>query len=81
MSVNITFAAININAQDTDASLSVGENSQVAWSAHAKNNFGNGMLFGVNNTVNFLNNLYDLDGVDAPITDMDFVQANQNQTA
>jgi hypothetical protein len=81
MVINIGFAAINVNGQRRNASITVGENSQGAWSAHEKKNYGYGILFGVNTQVNILNTISDLDGVDAPIKDNDFVQSNQNQSA
>ncbi len=80
MSVNISFGTINVNAQDTNATVSIGENSQGGWSAHSKNNFGNGMLFGINNSANMINNIFDNDAVDSPITDNDGIQPNQNQS-
>jgi hypothetical protein len=81
MVVNIGFAAINVNGQRRNASVTVGENSQPAWSAHEKRNLGYGILFGLNTQVNILNTISDVDGVDAPIADNDFVQSNQNQSA
>jgi hypothetical protein len=81
MVVNIGFATINVNGQRRNASITVGENSQGAWSAHEKKNYGYGILFGVNTQVNIVNTISDLDGVDAPIRDNDFVQSNQNQSA
>jgi hypothetical protein len=80
MSVNISFGSINVNAQETNATVSVGETSQVGWSAHSKNNFGTGMLFGINNSANIINNILDNDAVDSPIMDNDGMQPNQNQS-
>lgn len=81
MVVNIGFGAINVNAQRRNASISVGETSQGAWSSHEKKNFGYGMPFGINNQFNIVNNISDFDAVDTPIQDSDFIQPNQNQTA
>lgn len=81
MVVNIGFAAINVNGQRRNASVTVGENAQPAWSAHEKRNLGYGILFGLNTQVNILNTISDVDVVDAPIADNDFVQSNQNQSA
>lgn len=80
MSVNITFGAINVNAQDTNATISIGETLQSGWSAHSKYNFGTGMLFGVNNSANIVNTILDNDAIDAPIMDNDGVQAGENQS-
>lgn len=79
LSVNISFGSINVNAQNTNSTVSIGEASQAGWSAHSKNNFGNGMLFGWNNSFNMINNIFDNDVIDSPIIDDDAVGSAQNQ--
>ncbi|WP_085524354.1 spore germination protein [Tuberibacillus sp. Marseille-P3662] len=79
MAVPISFNSINVNTLDTDSSISVGENQQNNWSAHSKNNFGNGMFFGWNVTSNSVNNVYDPDVADIPIHDGDVVSSSQGQ--
>ncbi|MGV3487284.1 MAG: hypothetical protein ACO1OC_01685 [Tuberibacillus sp.] len=81
MAIAINFAAININAMNREATVSIGENNQPGWSAHNKNNFGFGLQFGINFTAYQLNNILDNDVVDAPINDMDGIPGgNQNQS-
>ncbi|GGH88160.1 hypothetical protein JOD43_000631 [Pullulanibacillus pueri] len=79
MAVNINFAAINVNAINRDSSVSIGENNQPGWSSHSKNNYGDGLLFGIN-LINQMNNIMDNDVIDAPINDQDGIPGNQNQT-
>lgn len=79
LSVNISFGSLNVNAQDTNSTVSIGEASQAGWSAHSKNNFGNGMLFGWNNSANMFNYILDNDIIDSPIIDDDAVGSTQNQ--
>lgn len=79
MAVNISFMSLNINAQYRNTTVSVGEAMQSAWSAHAKRNYGNGMLFGWNNSVNMVNGIMDNDPIDAPIVDSDALRSAQNQ--
>ena len=79
MTYSIIFNAINVNTLDTNATVSVGENAQSGWNSHAKNNFGNGMLFGINYTVGSVNNIVDNDVFDTPINDPDATLAPQVQ--
>ncbi|MFC7391755.1 hypothetical protein [Scopulibacillus cellulosilyticus] len=80
MAVNINFGAINVNAQTRDGTVSVGENNQTGWSNHGKNNYGNGLLLGINFFANNLSNIIDNDVVDVPVNDQDGIPSNQNQT-
>jgi len=80
VAIAINFAAINVNAMNRETTISIGENNQPGWSAHNKNNFGTGLLFGINMTANQLNNILDSDVVDSPIYDMDGIPSAQNQT-
>jgi len=79
VAIPIIFNSINVNTQDTDAAISIGENQQTDWDAHAKNNFGNGMFFGWNITLNSLNYIFDPDVSDTPIIDNDVVPSGQGQ--
>ncbi|MBM7643861.1 hypothetical protein JOD45_000052 [Scopulibacillus daqui] len=80
MAVNINFGAINVNAMTRDGTVSVGENNQTGWSAHGKQNIGNGFFYGMNFTTNSMNNIIDNDIVDDPVNDQDGIPSNQNQT-
>lgn len=79
MAVPIVFGSINVNALDTNSSVTIGENSMSNWSSHSKNNFGNGMLFGLAWTTAQLNYIIDNDLVDTPIMDPDASATAQNQ--
>ncbi|MFC7394188.1 hypothetical protein [Scopulibacillus cellulosilyticus] len=80
MTINIGFGTINVNAQTRDGAVSVGENNQSGWSNHGKNNFGNGLIVGINCITNNISNIIDNDIVDDPINDQDFIPSNQSQT-
>lgn len=80
MAIPIVFGSININTLDTNASVSIGENAMSNWSAHSKNNFGNGMLFGMAWTTGQINYIIDPDTIDTPITDPDGALTAQNQS-
>lgn len=79
MAISIVFNSINVAGQKTNATVSVGEVMQSGWSAHAKQNIGQGILFGINNTGTFASNIIDNDAVDAPIYDHDVTGSNQSQ--
>ncbi|UJF32863.1 spore germination protein [Paenibacillus hexagrammi] len=80
MAVTINFLAINVNAQDTNATVSIGEIAQNSWNSHNKNNFGNGMFFGAALTPNNLVFINDNDFIDMPVGDNDNVPSAQNQS-
>ncbi|MDC3413713.1 hypothetical protein NC797_13780 [Aquibacillus sp. 3ASR75-11] len=79
MAVPIVFGSINVNAQDTNATVSIGQNTQSGWNAHSKNNFGYGMLFGWNVATNSLNYVFDPDVTDTAINDNENNPTNQGQ--
>ena len=79
MAVNINFAAINVNAINRDSAVAIGENNQPGWTAHSKNNYGDGLLFGIN-MINQMTSIIDNDVIDTPVNDQDGVPGNQNQT-
>ncbi len=81
MAVSIVFNAINVAGQKTNSTISIGEVLQNTWSAHAKLNIGQGIQFGINNTILFVSTIVDPEVVDAPIVDNDIVgPTGQNQT-
>lgn len=80
MAVTISFVAINVNSQETNATVSIGENSQAAWTSHNKQNFGNGMFFGNTLTPNNWILISDNDVIDMPVNDNDITPSAQNQT-
>jgi hypothetical protein len=79
MAVAINFIAINVNTQNRDSTISIGEIVQSGWAAHGKNNFGNGNMFGISATTNVLNNIVDNDFIDSPIFDLQNAPTAQNQ--
>ena len=79
MAYSIVFNTINVNTLDTNATVAVGQKAQSGWNSHAKNNFGNGMLFGINYTTASVNNIVDNDVFDTPINDADAVASPQSQ--
>ncbi|MEB3101073.1 hypothetical protein [Ferviditalea candida] len=79
MVVTINLAAVNINAQNTNTTLSVGENAMAAWMSHNKQNYGNGQYMGNQVTPNNLIVIADNDVVDMPVNDNDNAPVVQNQ--
>ena len=59
---------INVNAINTNSTLTIGENRQPLWSSHNKLNFGIGNLSGFNYVKQTLNQLNDQDLIDTPIS-------------
>lgn len=80
MAISINFVSIVINSQNTNATVSIGENTQSGWNSHQKSNYGNGMYFGNTASPNNIINILDNDVVDMPVTDNDFIPSNQNQS-
>lgn len=79
MAISILFNQINVAGQQRNGTVSVGEVLQSGWSAHAKQNLGQGMLSGINNTAGFFSNIIDPDVIDSPILDNDAPMAAQGQ--
>lgn len=48
MAISIQFNTINVNAQNTNSAIIIGQNAQNGWSAQSKNNYGTGPSFGRN---------------------------------
>jgi hypothetical protein len=69
---DIDFKMINVNALDTNATISTGENVQNGWDTHSKNNFGQGTVYGNTISSNNINSISDNDIIDTPINDQDY---------
>ncbi|MFC5451068.1 hypothetical protein [Paenibacillus aestuarii] len=80
MALSILFNMINVAGQQRNGTVSVGEIVQSGWSAHEKQNIGQGMLFGVNNSLGIITNIMDNDLIDSPIVDDDGTITNQGQS-
>ncbi|WNR43748.1 spore germination protein [Paenibacillus roseipurpureus] len=79
MPSSIVFNMININNQNTNATVGIGENAQSSWDSHSKNNYGTGEFIGNSISCNIVNLIFDNDFIDAPINDQDFKPAVNNQ--
>jgi hypothetical protein len=80
MAISINFVSIVVNSQNTNAAVSIGENSQSNWNSHQKQNFGTGQAVGNTAEVNMIINVIDNDVIDMPVSDNDIVPTNQNQS-
>ncbi|WP_053360798.1 hypothetical protein [Bacillus sp. FJAT-27251] len=79
MAIAFTLGAININSQNTNSAVAVGENQLPAWAAHRKTNNGNGFFAGnVFNTGNVAN-VIDPDGVDGMMNNQNIAPSVQSQ--
>lgn len=81
MAVIINMIAINVNSQNTNSAVAIGENQQAAWTSHNKSNFGNGVFVGNTLAPNNIIIILDNDIIDMPVNDNDFVPSGQNQQA
>jgi hypothetical protein len=79
MAVSIFFNMINVLNITTSSAVSVGEVVQSGWSAHRKQNEGQGAIVGIANTVSFFSIINDNDIIDAPIADNDITPTAQGQ--
>lgn len=59
---------ININVLDSNAALTIGDNSLNGWSSHSKRNAGQGKLIGAINNTDNKNSVTDSDLVDTTIS-------------
>jgi hypothetical protein len=75
MADGIFFNSININTQESNGLIQIGENSATGWDTHNKNQLINGFIFTAFGAVNLIPNNYNLlldnDVVDTPIFDQD----------
>ncbi|KKM11559.1 hypothetical protein SY88_07600 [Clostridiales bacterium PH28_bin88] len=72
MAVFIKFGAISVDSMENNSGVFFGENVQLGWDSHAKNNQAVGPIAGkVIFITNPINILKDPDIIDAPINDQD----------
>lgn len=80
LALPLSIGAININSQNTNAAVSVGENQLTGWSAHRKTNNGVGLQIGIfANTANYTV-IVDNDVSDGNMIDPDNIPGVQVQT-
>jgi hypothetical protein len=79
VAIAFTLGAININSQQTNTAIAVGENQLPGWAAHRKVNNGFGFFAG--NTLNAGNMSFviDPDGVDGVMNNVNISPSVQNQ--
>ncbi|HHW37019.1 MAG TPA: hypothetical protein GXX18_07260 [Bacillales bacterium] len=65
--IDINFNEIKVDLLDTNATISIGENTQSGWASQIKGNLGNGQFIGDNVLADSLNVVKDDDIVDAPV--------------
>ncbi|MCM3768484.1 hypothetical protein [Neobacillus niacini] len=80
MAISFSFGAINVNQQNTNAGVNVGENQQFGWSSHRKTNNGVGQQAGVFWNITNWTNIIDNDLFDAQIVDPDILPGVQGQS-
>jgi hypothetical protein len=80
MAGGIIFNSININGQETNTGVFVGENAANNWESHNKNQTSLGFIFGSYLTFPYnYNFISDNDFVDTPINDQDYEISNTAQ--
>ncbi|WP_338472381.1 hypothetical protein R4Z10_06440 [Niallia sp. XMNu-256] len=79
MAIAFTLGAINVNSQQTNAVVTVGENQLPGWAAHRKVNNGYGFFAG--NVLNAGNmaSVIDPDGVDGMMNNQNIAPGVQSQ--
>ena len=79
MAIGFTLGAINVNSQNTNSAISIGENQLPGWAAHRKVN--NGIGFFAGNVLNMGNvaSVIDPDGVDGLINNQNISPSVQSQ--
>lgn len=79
MAIGFTLGAININSQNTNSAISIGENQLTGWAAHRKVN--NGIGFFAGNVLNMgnISSIIDPDGVDGLINNQNITPSVQSQ--
>jgi hypothetical protein len=79
LAIAFTLGAININSQNTNSAITVGENQLPGWAAHRKTNNGMGFFAGnVLNTGN-ISSIVDPDGVDGIMNNQNISPSVQSQ--
>lgn len=79
MAIPLAIGAINIAMQNTNSSVSVGQNLQSGWSAHRKTNNGAGNQSGLFSNIGNLTIIIDNDLNDGNIFDPDIYTGAQGQ--
>ncbi|AZU61617.1 hypothetical protein [Neobacillus mesonae] len=79
MAIPVGVGAINIIMQNTNSSVSVGENQISGWSAHRKTNNGVGNQAGFYVNISNLSLIWDNDLNDGQIIDPDIIPGLQTQ--
>ncbi|QOY34598.2 hypothetical protein AWH56_017965 [Anaerobacillus isosaccharinicus] len=73
--------AVNVNVNNTNAGVFIGQNSQTNWDSHQKRMPGVGVVNGVSNmAMGNLVSLIDNDLADMPISEMENVPSPNTQT-
>ncbi len=75
--VEIKVNGVHLNAMDTNAAISIGENQQNGWQTRGKNNFGTGRMIGKNGLKQFVNTIDDRDGFDFYSLSKNLMQTNK----
>ncbi|MED1203949.1 hypothetical protein [Heyndrickxia acidicola] len=80
MALSFAVGAINVNSQNTNAAISVGENQLPGWAAHRKVN--NGLGFQAGNFFNMGNGTFtvDTDFIDGQINNANISPSVQGQS-
>ncbi|HEU4962912.1 MAG TPA: hypothetical protein VFV52_03495 [Bacilli bacterium] len=79
MAVIIGLNAINVMTLNTNASVAVGENNQVGWDSHQKQNSAMGPINGNAFSANSVNSMVDNDVLDYVVSDNDVKPGGQVQ--
>jgi hypothetical protein len=80
MAGGIIFNSINVNGQETNTGVFVGENAANNWESHNKNQAAIGFVFGTYLTFPYNHNLVsDNDVIDTPITEYEHEVSNTAQ--
>jgi hypothetical protein len=79
LAIVFTLGAINVNSQQTNTAISIGENQLPGWTAHRKVNNGMGSFAG--NVVNAgnISSIVDPDGMDGMMNNQNITPSAQNQ--
>ena len=79
LTIPFTIGAINVNSQNTNAAISVGENQLTGWASHRKTNNGVGIQVGPFANMGNVSFIYDTDVVDGQMNDQDLTPGVQSQ--
>ncbi|WP_442599902.1 hypothetical protein [Neobacillus sp. D3-1R] len=79
MALGIVVGAINVNSQNTNSTISVGENQMPGWAAHRKINNGIGAQMGIFLTTGNGAFILDTDAIDGQMNNANVSPSAQNQ--